>query len=472
MAMMETKFPATHGLAAHPLARGEQAVRHHSTTPDSHWTTSAFRVAMALDAGVPNRSFHPAASREREEFWTRLGRREVVAVPKWNRRAPGWMFPAGMGLGACWARRQLDRRGFDRLKRRAVVQELSGVINWTGSSRLTKEDDPEIYLIRGLFEASQLEELVALCEQRQGFAPSVQRQASGDVIVDQHRTSSSCPMLWPLMTPKDRLEQLRSMGGNEAKLASQIEKELQAVEAVQRRCAEVIGVDENRIEPLQLVKYLPGQYYSPHMDTHEEPERKSSYSGEQRSHTMLVFLSDVAEEDGGGHLHFPRLGVSVLPCVGDAVLWRNLTDDGEPDLRVLHEGVAPKQCQKLAMNVWVADRPFSLSAISAWQQKQAQPEPSSRDDATCQVPGAQGWERAGVSLAASEGLGAGAATVAAALAIRSKVRRRAHAGHPKSGRHGVAAAASGTVSTPIGVQGTHQKEQPEAGAAGCVHMKT
>lgn len=70
-------------------------------------------------------------------------------------------------------------------------------------------------------------------------------------------------------------------------------------------------------------------------------------------------------------------------------------------------------------------------------------------------------EHAG-SLAASEGLGAGAATIAAALAIRSKVRRRAHAGHPKSGRHGVAAAASGTVSTPIGVQGAHQKGQPEA----------
>lgn len=32
------------------------------------------------------------------------------------------------------------------------------------------------------------------------------------------------------------------------------------------------------------------------------------------------------------------------------------------------------------------------------------------------------------------------------------MRRRAHAGHPKSGRHGVAAAASGTVSTPIGLQ--------------------
>ncbi|CAE7477224.1 unnamed protein product [Symbiodinium natans] len=42
-----------------------------------------------------------------------------------------------------------------------------------------------------------------------------------------------------------------------------------------------------------------------------------------------------------------------------------------------------------------------------------------------------------------------------AKAIRSKVRRRAnamHGGHPKSGRHGVAAAASSTVSTPMGLQ--------------------
>ena len=62
---------------------------------------------------------------------------------------------------------------------------------------------------------------------------------------------------------------------------------------------------------------------------------------------MLVFLSDVGEDDGGGHLHFPTVGVKVLPRVGDAVLWRNLTDEGAPDLRVLHEGVAPKQCQKL-----------------------------------------------------------------------------------------------------------------------------
>ena len=38
--------------------------------------------------------------------------------------------------------------------------------------------------------------------------------------------------------------------------------------------------------------------------------------GEQRTHTMLVFLSDVPESDGGGHLHFPRLGGELRKVTG------------------------------------------------------------------------------------------------------------------------------------------------------------
>ena len=59
--------------------------------------------------------------------------------------------------------------------------------------------------------------------------------------------------------------------------------------------------------------------------------RLGSATGEQRSHTLLVFLNDIPEEDGGGHLHFPELGLHILPRAGDAVLWPNLTDAGEPD---------------------------------------------------------------------------------------------------------------------------------------------
>eukprot|EP00438_Fugacium_kawagutii_P005337 Skav210311 [mRNA] locus=scaffold475:236281:240167:- [translate_table: standard] len=112
--------------------------------------------------------------------------------------------------------------------RRAAVRELSGSI-------------------------SAERDLVEVCERRQGFAPSVQRQASGDVVVDQHRTSSSCPMLWPLMTPQDSWLMPKERQRWRALL----------VDMLKSLPAQVIGVDENRIEPLQLVKYQPGQCAAP-----------------------------------------------------------------------------------------------------------------------------------------------------------------------------------------------------------------
>lgn len=96
---------------------------------------------------------------------------------------------------------------------------------------------------------------MSLCEARQGFAPSPQRHSDGADVLDQRRTSSSCPMLWPLMAPEERLAHLP--------LGHPIRRELVAVTAVAHRCAQVIEVDQERIEPLQLVRYLPGQRLGP-----------------------------------------------------------------------------------------------------------------------------------------------------------------------------------------------------------------
>ncbi|CAE7507126.1 P4HA1 [Symbiodinium natans] len=229
--------------------------------------------------------------------------------------------------------------------------------------RLTEDGEPDVSLVQGLFQKAELEELVRICEARQGFQASLQRTSSGEFLRDRMRTSSSCPLLWPLFTPRERIQQLRM---ENEQMAEAVEVELAAVLSATNRCAQVIGVDEARVEPLQLIRYEPGQYYRPHMDTHEEPQRMSSYAGEQRSHTLLVFMTDIPEADGGGHLHFPKLGLRILPRAGDAVLWQNLDASGEPDPQMLHEGVAPNTCEKIAMNVWVAEKPFTLEAITAW----------------------------------------------------------------------------------------------------------
>lgn len=68
----------------------------------------------------------------------------------------------------------------------------------------------------------------------------------------------------------------------------------------------------------------------------------------------------VDAQDAGGETHFPHLGVRVTPRLGDALVWANVDGDGQPNPRSLHEGRPPKEGEKIAVNVWIADQPFDL----------------------------------------------------------------------------------------------------------------
>ena len=41
-------------------------------------------------------------------------------------------------------------------------------------------------------------------------------------------------------------------------------------------------------------------------------------------------------------------------------MWANTDEEGAPNPRSLHEGRPPLRGEKVAVNVWVADKPFSL----------------------------------------------------------------------------------------------------------------
>lgn len=84
-------------------------------------------------------------------------------------------------------------------------------------------------------------------------------------------------------------------------------------------------------------------------------------TGEQRAFTVLLFGSTLGPDDGG-ETHFPELGISVWPRAGDAIAWSNVHQDGSPNPRSLHEGRPPKEKEKVAVNVWISDTPFSPEA--------------------------------------------------------------------------------------------------------------
>ena len=211
----------------------------------------------------------------------------------------------------------------------------------------------------GLVAAEELEALVRLAESRGGFRRSpLRRQRSDGEIKDDIRNSSSCPLLWP-MVYAGRTHEVAAAANGAALL-----EELSLATRISERVADLFSrsgmpTTAAHVEPLQLVRYQASELFGPHHDYHESPS--SSVQGEQRSFTVLLFGSTLPP-GSGGETRFPLLDVSVSPRTGDALIWANLLDDGTPNVRSLHEGRPPASGEKLAVNVWVADRPFDSSS--------------------------------------------------------------------------------------------------------------
>jgi hypothetical protein len=68
--------------------------------------------------------------------------------------------------------------------------------------------------------------------------------------------------------------------------------ELELTWAATTRAAEVLGVDVAYLEPFQLLRYQPGEFYKAHHD-HAGYYDPNGYP--DRPKTMLLFLNDVAK---------------------------------------------------------------------------------------------------------------------------------------------------------------------------------
>ena len=125
-------------------------------------------------------------------------------------------------------------------------------------------------------------------------------------------------------------------------------------------------------EELQVVRYLPGQEFKPHLDAFDESadgkRAWEMYGGGQRDATILIYL-DGPEE--GGETVFPELGLRVPPTPRAALLWRNVRSDGAVDPRLLHGGEPVRRGVKYAVNLWFRRDPTQEQvtfngAIARW----------------------------------------------------------------------------------------------------------
>ncbi|CAE7035791.1 unnamed protein product [Symbiodinium sp. CCMP2592] len=192
-------------------------------------------------------------------------------------------------------------------------------------------DPVPIRLVPDVLVEEHGQELIRIADDAQLWSQSSRRAARDARGEDALRTSSSAVLSLP------------SMFGNPA------------VRAVRIWASKALQVPEDFVEALQLVRYRKGEQYSTHVDWGRQQDA-SLWLGGQRTATALIYLNNLP--DGcGGETSFDRLGVSVRPQAGAALVWPNVDAEGRPQDLVEHRAL-PLLCDvpKYAVNVWIREK--------------------------------------------------------------------------------------------------------------------
>lgn len=238
---------------------------------------------------------------------------------------------AGVGAPPEW------RRGLFLLRNRAATERRSRVqLDLIGAMKLDVDGDPveapagepvcdrpRITRFGSLLTPDECRYLTVLAGPM--LEPSVVVDpATGRQSPDPVRTSDGIGFPWPLEDP--------------------------VIHALNRRIAAASGTDVAQGEPLQVLRYKPGNQYRTHFDA-------IPGFANQRILTMIVWLN---QGYGGGETFFPTPGLKLRGRAGDALLFRNAGPDGRRDPDSAHAGLPVTAGQKWIASRWIRAKPFEL----------------------------------------------------------------------------------------------------------------
>lgn len=121
--------------------------------------------------------------------------------------------------------------------------------------------------------------------------------------------------------------------------------------ALNRRLAALTKTPVENGEPLQVLRYMPGQQYRLHSDA-------IVGATNQRTVTAIAYLNDGF---AGGETDFPALGIRVQPRAGDVLIFHNTAPDGQAESATRHAGLPVTQGVK-----WIATRWIRARRYDAW----------------------------------------------------------------------------------------------------------
>ena len=108
----------------------------------------------------------------------------------------------------------------------------------------------------------------------------------------------------------------------------------------------ISGFPSSHMEPVSLVRYEVGQYFSAHEDRFPVDSPEIKILGSQRTMSMLLYLNNVEE---GGETQFIDINLRIVPEEGKSLVWKNT-----PSTR--HESSIVKRGVKWVAVMFIHDR--------------------------------------------------------------------------------------------------------------------
>lgn len=198
---------------------------------------------------------------------------------------------------------------------------LLPVPKWKSAEPMYVKSPLFLYRLHSFLSAPECAHIIQQCKE---FNPSmVVDDHTGENKKDHVRTSKSCMLT---------------------------RSQTKIIKTIENRTADVFGVPVENIEPLQVVRYYPGEKF----DLHHDYFKHVSGPEGQRYATILVYLNDTFS---GGHTNFPKIGVSAKPVLGDGFAWYNSWINNQGKCMCfddsLHQGSPPTLGVKYALNIWI-----------------------------------------------------------------------------------------------------------------------
>ena len=126
------------------------------------------------------------------------------------------------------------------------------------------------------------------------------------------------------------------------------------VRAVEDRVSRLMGgIPMDHAEPMQVLRYETGQFYTVH---HDQNSPRASAWG-PRMFTVFMYIGDGYT---GGETNFPRLNLTIKAKKGSACVWTSILDSDpyQRDDRTDHQSLPVETGTKFGVNYWIHMYPF------------------------------------------------------------------------------------------------------------------